>query len=64
MGSHCGQPLSWGLPEDTDFTLGANGEFPGDFITATRAFVKSLGSEAELKVHFNQGNLLVVVEPR
>lgn len=57
------QPLSWGLPEATDFTLGADGQFSGDFITATRSFVNSLGSEAKLRVQFNQGNRLVVVEP-
>lgn len=57
------QPISWKLPEDTDFTLGAAGTFNGDFVTATRAFVNALGSEADLRVHFNQGNRLMVVEP-
>lgn len=57
------QPLAWKLPEETDFTLGASAKFEGDFITATRAFVASLGPEAELRVRFNQGNRLVVVEP-
>jgi len=40
------QPLAWKLPEETDFTLGASARFEGDFITATRAFVASLGPEA------------------
>lgn len=57
------QPLAWKLPEDTDFTLGASARFEGDFITATRNFVASLGAEAELRVRFNQGNRLAVVEP-
>lgn len=57
------QPLAWKLPEETDFTLGASARFEGDFITATRAFVASLGPEAEMRVRFNQGNRLVVVEP-
>ncbi len=57
------QPLAWKLPEETDFTLGASARFEGDFLTATRAFVASLGPEAELRVRFNQGNRLVVVEP-
>jgi hypothetical protein len=58
------QPVVWKLPEDTDFTLGGSGRFEGDFITATRAFVDSLGPEADLRVRFNQGNRLVVVEPQ
>jgi len=57
------QPLTWKLPEDTDFTLGASARFDGDFITATRNFVAALGSEAQLRVRFNQGNRLAVVEP-
>ncbi len=57
------QPLAWKLPEETDFTLGASARFEGDFVTATRAFVSALGPEAELRVRFNQGNRLVVVEP-
>lgn len=57
------QPLAWKLPEDTDFTLGASARFEGDFVTATRNFVASLGAEAELRVRFNQGNRLAVVEP-
>jgi hypothetical protein len=58
------QPLSWKLPEETDFTLGASHTFKGDFVSVTRAFVAALGPEAELRVAFNQGNLLMVVEPR
>lgn len=57
------QPLVWKLPEDTDFTLGGSAHFEGDFVTATRSFINSLGAEAELRVHFSQGNRLVVVEP-
>lgn len=58
------QPISWKLPEDLDFTLGAQGVFNGDFVTATRAFINSLGTEAELHVQFNQGNRLLVVGPQ
>ena len=57
------QALAWKLPEETDFTLGAAARYEGDFVTATRAFINSLGPEAELRVRFNQGNRLVVVEP-
>lgn len=57
------QPLAWKLPEDTDFTLGASARFDGDFATATRSFVSALGAEAEIRVRFNQGNRLAVVEP-
>lgn len=57
------QPLAWKLPDDTDFTLGASARFEGDFVTATRNFVAALGAEANLRVRFNQGNRLAVVEP-
>lgn len=58
------QKLSWKLPADTDFTLGAHAEFTGDFITATSSFINSLGAEAKIRVHFKKGNRLMVVEPR
>lgn len=58
------QKLSWKLPPDTDFTLGGRGDFKGDFVTATTAFVNSLGKEAKIHVHFNKGNRLLVVSPR
>lgn len=57
------QPLAWKLPDETDFTLGASAKFQGDLVTATKAFIEALGPEAELRVRFNSGNRLVVVEP-
>lgn len=57
------QKLAWKLPPDTDFTLGARAEFTGDFVTVTKKFVNSLGSEAKFNVHFKKGNRLLVVEP-
>lgn len=57
------QEIAWKLPEDSDFTLGANATFNADLVTATRAFVRALGIEAELRVRFSQGNKLMIVEP-
>lgn len=57
------QPVSWQLPEDVDFTLGAGARFEGDFVTALRGFINALSPEANLRVRFVQANRLVVVEP-
>lgn len=57
------QPIAWKLPEEFDLTLGADAEFSGDFITVTERFIKALGSDLALRVRFNKGNKLAVVEP-
>jgi hypothetical protein len=56
------QEVDWRLPPETDFTLGANGRYEGDFISVTKALVSSFGDEAKLRIHFHSGNKVVSVE--
>lgn len=57
------QPLTWNLPDDTDFTLGASAKFEGDFVSAMRSLMNALSPEAQIRVRFVHANRLVIVEP-
>ena len=57
------QPIAWKLPEEFDLTLGADAEFSGDFITVTERLLKAIGSDLSIRIRFNKGNKLAVVEP-
>lgn len=56
------QPVVWQLPAETDFTLGAEARFDGDFLSATKALINALGAEANLRVRFHHANRVLVVE--
>jgi len=54
----------WDLPKATDFVLASTVRFEGDYKTATRSFIGALGSEANLRVVFDEPARQAVISPR
>lgn len=56
------QPVSWTLPPETDFTVGASASFGSDFSAAIKSLMKAIPDNAYIRIRLHHANRVIIVE--